>query len=751
MGRGLSRASRLQRIEELLLGAPHGLTIRQIAIKLGVHRTTVWRDLNEISREVPVQQDGDRYLIDRKNYLSSIRLTGGESLMIYLTLRRILRRGSHIPPMMRLALEKLALTLRDPSRDQFIESLQEMERQLPSDPERARIWETLVQAWVDCVAVRVQYQAFQRSVVEVDEIAPYSFEPAVLSEGVYLIGRSLSHEKVRIYSVERILEAKLTTRTFDRPDSVVIDTVLRNIWSDRYGEEVTEVRLRFNDPLVARRVKRTVWLPSQKLIELPNGSIELSVEVQDVFELVPWIRGWGPDCEVLAPLELQQILEEVERDLGGVTMATVDEPRTLSFSDEFYASLHDVFNGDRIKVCLQCSSCSGICPFGHVMEYHPRKMIAALRAGVFDKVMETDSVWMCVSCYACTEVCPASIPITAALMTRTKEEMLLAGNVPVELQDALENSQRYGNPLGESPRKRADWAKDLDPEVPLMAKLGRPVDVLWFVGDYASYHPRVQQSTLAFAKVLQALNVDFAILGPEEQSDGDSQRLAGERGLFEMLAEKNGKAFAKYDFKQILTTDPHAYNAIKNEYTELGISYPIQHYTQFLYDRIEDLKPLLKKQNDSVVTYHDPCYLGRVNHIFDEPRELLRAIPGLELVEMAHNHSNSLCCGGGGGGMWLDGFQWEKAHERLSDWRVREAIAASGIDLEFCTALPEKRKRSRKVKAGTEAEAPKAVGILAVACPYEAPRFEDAAKMIEGANRLVVKDIAELLADAMDL
>lgn len=749
MGRGMSRASRLQRIEELLLGAPNGLTIRQIARKLGVHRTTVWRDLNEISRDVPVQQASDRYWIDRKDYLSSIRLTGGESLMIYLTLRRILRRGSHIPAMMRLALEKLSLTLRDPSRDQFIESLQAMQNQLPSDPEQAQIWETLVQSWVDCVVVRLKYQAFQCSVVEQDEVQPYSFEPAVLSEGVYLIGYSLTHEKIRLYSVERILAATLTTTKFDRPEKVVLDTVLRNIWSDKYGEEVTEVRLRFHDPLVARRVKKTVWLPSQKLIELPNGGIEWTVQVPDVFELVPWIRGWGPDCEVVAPVELQQILEEVQEELGGVTMATVDEPRTLSFSDEFYQSLHEVFDGDRIRVCLQCSSCSGICPFGHVMEYHPRKMIAALRAGVFDKVMDTDSVWMCVSCYACTEVCPASIPITSALMTRTKEEMLLAGNVPAELQDALENSQRYGNPMGESPRKRADWANGLKPEVPIMAKLDRPVDVLWFVGDYASYHPRVQKVAVAFAKILQALDVDFAILGPEEQSDGDSQRMAGERGLFEMLAEKNGKAFAKYEFKEIVTTDPHALNALKNEYTELGISYPVHHYTEFLSERIEDLKPLLKNGNEAVVTYHDPCYLGRVNGVYEAPRDLLRAIPGLELVEMAHNHANSLCCGGGGGGMWLDGFQWEKAHERMSEWRVREAVAASGVDIEFCTALPEKGKKPRKKK--TEPEEPKSVGILAVACPYEAPRFEDAAKMVEGASRLVVKDIAELLADSMGL
>jgi Fe-S oxidoreductase len=135
-------------------------------------------------------------------------------------------------------------------------------------------------------------------------------------------------------------------------------------------------------------------------------------------------------------------------------------------------------------------------------------------------------------------------------------------------------------------------------------------------------------------------------------------------------------------------------------------------------ERIDDLKPKFKENGQKKITYHDPCYLGRVNEIFDAPRELLNAIPGVELAEMAHNKTTSLCCGGGGGGMWLDGFQWEKGHVRMSEWRVKEAVTS-----------------------GAE--------ILAVACPYEPPRFEDATKTVEGAEKLIVKDIAELLVDAM--
>jgi Fe-S oxidoreductase len=399
-------------------------------------------------------------------------------------------------------------------------------------------------------------------------------------------------------------------------------------------------------------------------------------------------------------------------------MAMAAVTQRPSVNDLFYSSLQKIPDGEQILACLQCGTCSGVCPFGYLMDFPPSKMIASLRAGFFERMLKSDLVWMCVSCYACTRACPARIPLTQGLMTRAKEELLLAGNIPAELQDALENSQRYGNPLGESPRKRAVWTRGIDPPVKIMSQQHQPVDALWFVGDYASFHPRVVLVSQAFAQVLNTLGVNFGILGHEEMSDGDSQRLAGERGLFELLAEKNAQVFARYSFGEIITTDPHAYNAFKNEYPELGIVYPVRHYTQYLTGQMKRLKPLLRKPIKARVAYHDPCYLGRANNVFDEPRQLLSAIPGIELVEMSHSRETSLCCGGGGGGMWLDGFTWEKAHVRLSEWRVREAVA-------------------------TDAD------ILAIACPYEAPRFEDATKMVEKASRLVVKDIAELLAESI--
>jgi Fe-S oxidoreductase len=255
--------------------------------------------------------------------------------------------------------------------------------------------------------------------------------------------------------------------------------------------------------------------------------------------------------------------------------------------------------------------------------------------------------------------------------------------------------------------------------VKVMGRDTRRVEVLWYVGDYASYHPRVQPATRTLALLLHRLGVDFAILGNDEWSDGDSQRLAGEHGLYELLAEKNARAMGRYTFDQIITTDPHAFNAIKNEYPQLGITYPVQHYTEFLADRLDVIRPRLTRELKAQVTFHDPCYLGRVNNIYDQPRQLLGAIPGISFVEMPHNRKSSLCCGGGGGGMWLDGFIWEKAHVRLSEWRLQEAIAC-----------------------GAE--------ILAVACPYEASRFEDATKTVKGAEGMLIRDICELISDAME-
>ena len=299
-----------------------------------------------------------------------------------------------------------------------------------------------------------------------------------------------------------------------------------------------------------------------------------------------------------------------------------------------------------------------------------------------------------------------------------RKEAVLAGDVPAELQDVFEKTARYGNPLGKNAKRRAAWTRGLDVEVPVIAELERKVDVLWWVSDYPSYHPRGIDASKALARVLTRLGVDFAILGAEERHDGDSMLRAGESGLFEMLAEQNIETLDKYEFDVLLTTDPHAYNAFLNEYPSRGGQYNVVHYTQYLAERIEELG--LSEQLDLNITFHDPCYLGRHNGEYEAPRQLIEALPGAEFTEMWRTRENGYCCGGGGGGMWLDGHAAENQNMRLSEKRVLEAVE-TGADT------------------------------LCVVCPYEVSRFEDAVKSTNNDGALQVLDIAELLAQALGL
>jgi Fe-S oxidoreductase len=373
--------------------------------------------------------------------------------------------------------------------------------------------------------------------------------------------------------------------------------------------------------------------------------------------------------------------------------------------------------GESMRDCYQCGKCVPVCPVNHVGDYGPRKLNVKVLRG--NDLLDDPDLWLCTTCGACYRVCPKEVnPLR--IMPAIREQAVLEGKIPDELSDTFQKLQRTGNPLGESPRKRADWTNEAGADVPFIAEVDRPVDVLWYVSDYTSYHPRGKDAARAMARVLSALGVDYAILGAEERSDGDSARLAGESGLFEMLAEQNIKTFSKYAFKRLVVMDPHAYNAFKNHYPRLGWQGEVLHYTQFLAPLVDRITWRSRVELD--VTYHDPCYLGRNNGEYDAPRRLLEAIPGIRLVEMPHTRANGYCCGGGGGGMWLDGFVADHVSERLSERRVREAVATVGTD-------------------GT--------GVLSVACPYEPSRFEDAVKSTGNDGRLVVRDIIELIDQAM--
>ncbi|MCL1594288.1 MAG: (Fe-S)-binding protein [Actinomycetia bacterium] len=375
----------------------------------------------------------------------------------------------------------------------------------------------------------------------------------------------------------------------------------------------------------------------------------------------------------------------------------------------------DLAGGESMGWCYQCSQCIGVCPVDHVGDYGPRKIFRKLQVGM--DFFQSDDLWLCTTCGNCLRVCPKEVDMLK-IMPAARKEAVLEGHVPAELQDVFEKTARYGNPLGKNPKRRVAWTKGLDVEVPIIADLDRKVDVLWWVSDYPSYHPRGMEASRSLARVLTKLGIDFAILGAEERHDGDSMLRAGEEGLFEMLAEQNIETLNKYEFDVLLTTDPHAFNAFLHEYPQRGGTYNVMHYSRFLADRIDDLG--LSEEVLGTVTFHDPCYLGRQNGEYDAPRDLIEALPGAEFVEMWRNKENGYCCGGGGGGMWLDGKAAEHQTMRLSEKRVIEAVE-TGADT------------------------------LCVVCPYEVSRFEDAVKSTNNDGALEVRDISELLAAAMGL
>jgi len=264
--------------------------------------------------------------------------------------------------------------------------------------------------------------------------------------------------------------------------------------------------------------------------------------------------------------------------------------------------------------------------------------------------------------------------------------------------------------MGKSARMRARWTKEL----PFKVKDARqePVDVLWFVGDYASYDPRVQPITRKVAMLLEAAGVDFGILFEAEQNSGNDARRAGEEGLFETLAQSNVEAIRACSFKRIMTTDPHSLNALRNEYQSLGEGFvEIQHYTALLAELVATGRLRLAPASGQSVTYHDPCYLGRYNGGFDAPRALIAAA-GYRLNEMPRHRENSFCCGAGGGRIWMDDSGVE---ERPSENRIREALSLEGADY------------------------------FVVTCPKDKVMYTAAAEAVAGASGLKVVDVAELL------
>jgi len=360
--------------------------------------------------------------------------------------------------------------------------------------------------------------------------------------------------------------------------------------------------------------------------------------------------------------------------------------------------------------CIQCGKCTGGCPVARKTELNIRSLIYQMLVEPELDVDTHPELWDCTCCFTCVERCPKDVR-PADLIIGLRGQLVEGGRVPDTIGDALMGIFRQGNPTGIAREDRAAWAKGMEIKA---AQEG--CEVLFFVGCTPAYDPRVQGVPRALVRAFAAAGLDFGTLGTEESCCGNEVRRMGEAGLFEMLVEENGELIRSVGASRLVAPSPHCFNTLKNEYNLDGIQ--VLHYTQLVAELIEQGRLKLTQEVKKTVTYHDPCFLGKQNHIFDEPRAVLKAIPGLKLVEMDRSRERSLCCEGGGGRMWAEGTNLQ---ERLAFQRVREA-------------------------AETGAE------ILAVACPFCLLTLEDAVKVQglddparTGGRTLQVMDIMELV------
>lgn len=371
----------------------------------------------------------------------------------------------------------------------------------------------------------------------------------------------------------------------------------------------------------------------------------------------------------------------------------------------------DIINeegGEILKLCYQCGTCTAVCPWNKVRNFIVRRIMHQGQMGLID--FEDEDVWLCATCNNCVKRCPRGVEIIDVMraLRRAVTELGIA-KVPDSLRITIKNISAVGNPLGEPEDKRTSWTQDLDVKLHTEG-----TEILYFPCCIPEYDPSVQRVARATANILKKAGVDFGILGNQANCCGESVRKAGNESVFQRLAESNISALKEAGVKKIIVSSPHCYHALTNEYPKLGGSFDVEHVSQYLLDLIKKNSLSFTGEVNKKVAYHDPCYLGRHHDIYDEPREVLRSIPGLELVELPDHREGSLCCGGGGGRIWME----TKSGERFSDLRLKQALEIGA-------------------------------NVLAIACPYCTLNFEDSVLTQDKSDEIEVRDIAELVEMAL--
>jgi len=369
-----------------------------------------------------------------------------------------------------------------------------------------------------------------------------------------------------------------------------------------------------------------------------------------------------------------------------------------------------------IYKCYQCGKCTSICPWFQVDMYNfpvyrfSLETSMGMVASSEDKdelAAEIDKIYRCVGCDACVTQCPHGID-TPSILRAARRLLVDFGSYPETLKSTAQKIKNVGNPLGEPAEKRADWAIDLN-----VPKFQEGMDHLYFPCCLPAYDSRIQNVAKATAKILQQYDISFGILGEKERCCGEAIRKVGAEKVFTEVCKTNIKEFSGSGVKNVLVSSPHCFTTFKNEYPEFGADFETLHITQFLSKLIDEgtIKP--SKEFNKKVVYHDPCTLGRKNGVYEEPRNCLKCIPGLELLEVEEfNRNLSVCCGAGSGGLWME---WEK-NERIADVRLKQLID-TGAD------------------------------IIAVACPYCLQMFEETLKSMN--LEIQVLDVTEILYESL--
>ena len=400
----------------------------------------------------------------------------------------------------------------------------------------------------------------------------------------------------------------------------------------------------------------------------------------------------------------------------------LDEAGVSTFYDLTWKQILDLFT------CTECGRCTDHCPVNAVGRPLSPKMISMklrdfgyennalfmkekLKKGVIPgDIIEDDAFWSCTTCGACEEECPVFIEHIDKLVELRRRRVLMESTFPPEIEQVYRHMEIYGDAWGEGSVKRDDWAGSLSVKT---VQSDPDIDILYWVGCAGAFDDRSRQTVTSFINVMQKAGVNFGVLGTEEHCCGDYARRTGNEYLFQVLAKKNIETLHKYNVRRVVATCPHGYNTLKNEYPQFGGYFEVIHAAELILDLIDKGRISFSKELNRTVTYHDPCYLGRHNGIYDIPRRILERIPGITLVELEKSRDRSFCCGAGGGHFWM-----ATSGQRVNDVRADQLLATS----------PE---------------------MIATGCPYCLIMLEDGLESKEKKGQVPVKDILEIVSEAM--